>query len=358
MSKIAEADIQETISDFFWDDADGPFENILRWANRFLIVFGGGPISILAMALTAAGMDFSELGRVIDEKFGLEELSDITQLNSDRAQEEISGLLMDQVQDAVGFTASGLTIPLSKTAQDPDETYVLPYRRQRQLEDLDDETYRSPDRRKERGDNARGRRSPGEETLVKRRLRRERELEERHLSLEERKRSRELAEKREQARQRERAEDIEREDQRERRKRQQRQEDIDRAEQRERHRKKEQKEDRRERQRERRRQERHQAKMQRAQAKTQARRMMGSGKLSKGALGLGIGGVIGWVIKSITDPKSLLSRALRGAGVIAAEEFSEGKEERRRAPGTPPLREPTTNLKTRLESKINEILQV
>lgn len=356
--KVAEAGVKEWISDFVWDDDNGPLENILRWANRLLIVFSGGPIGLVAIALTAAGMDFSRFGRMMDEKFNLRTIDDLTNLDQKRVSDEMSSVLMGELQGEL--KRSDFLPPLYKKADEPDGTSTRVERRRRERAKEDAATQRVKElqlAREQRDrihqDQQEERRLKREEAVEKdriRRLERQEDIARRDLE-----RGEAQGLKREELKAREEALAKAQEEKRLDREHRERVRQEDRTHQERRETKMERQKDRTERRREK-----HQIRMERVRARNQARGMMSSGKMTRGALGFGIGGILGWVIKSLTDRGSFLSRALRGAGVVGAEGFAEqrrdGQDERRRS--SPPLkRAPTTNLKVRLERKVDEILQ-
>lgn len=86
-----------------WDESAGPFENIFRWIER-LMIFHGGVKSLLLLGAYYAGYGFDDIGRKIDQKYGLESFEDIYRYTADEiisgVSEDITGELWNAMENA------------------------------------------------------------------------------------------------------------------------------------------------------------------------------------------------------------------------------------------------------------------
>lgn len=104
---VKRADILETAKEAIWDSSDGPAENILRLAENYLIIFGGGPIAMLLFVLKALNLPPSRVGRAIDQAGGISQLSDLVGLDAQTVAEKAA----DQVYKSDEAPAQGFGSP-------------------------------------------------------------------------------------------------------------------------------------------------------------------------------------------------------------------------------------------------------
>lgn len=396
-----QAGLAEMVPDFLWHHDQGPLENIFTWLNRFIVVFSGGTFGLLMMALTAAGYSLGDLGKELDDVFGLRTIGDLHKLDPSSLTEKASSLIMSKVGGTLGVggstaLANGLvSLSYAKFAADPDPvefgpgnwfappgksrvdtpsepesdvdgSEITPYQkkmieeRQRNRSDRLTELQK---RRDERADAIQRKKTEQEQVLERRRSER---LEEINREKEELERSN-LTDSAKQDHQ-VKILNLKRQQEIEDRKYREQQSGLERERQgllEQKH--KDESATERERLKnehleERKYDEKAMAKRMKAQEGLARMRLPGGrgffSGAGKAAIGIGLTGLIGYVFKSITDPSSWLARLLRGAGLYEAEHFAHpsapgGQRERQetgKAPSAP------GNYDSNLEKAFDDVL--
>lgn len=342
------------LPDIIWEHDAGPMENIFRWLDRGLIVFSGGTLSLIMLACTALGFDLQSLGKMIDEELGLKDVADLTKVNSDIVTSKATGMLWDGLQ-RVNTTSNFIPPLFVSAAEELDD--VMEFIKKHNLDKEDEwqpEKFENEEELKHKP-------ATPAQMLQKQKFDRSEQWRNEDLARE-RQEKLELRQKEEGKYQRDdkmRAEErrqklldrdyldskerarLERDD----KMRQESKEEVLRKEELE--------------------EKKYKDRM-KAQNKLKTFRMKDGksfmGGAGKAALGVGLGSLIAWVFKSLTDPKSWIARTIRGAGAIGTEHIGHPSQE---TPSTSPSRareenspqSPKSTYKNQLEQVVEQIFK-
>lgn len=86
---------------FFWDDSNGPLENLFNLVEMGSMVVAPGPAKVIILLSNLFGVGLGEIGKFLDETLDLDDLESIEKMDPREAATKVTTDLFDISEDAL-----------------------------------------------------------------------------------------------------------------------------------------------------------------------------------------------------------------------------------------------------------------